>query len=246
MVDPTVTIEQLLGHTSGVGDYLDEDTLGDVDDYVVGLPVHRLASPPDYLPLLDGHPQRSAPGHRFAYNNGGYVMLSIAAEVAGAASFYDLVQERVLDRAAMADTGFVRSDQLPAGAAIGYLTDGRSNVLHLPVRGAGDGGAYSTLADMEALWRSLFAERIVPLPVVERLVEARSDVAADHRRYGLGFWLRPDRETVMLEGMDAGVSCRTSYDRSSSLTYTVISNTSSGAWPIVRYLEERLPSIADG
>jgi CubicO group peptidase (beta-lactamase class C family) len=98
---------------------------------------------------------------------------------ANSADCYDLVQERVLERAAMADTGFVRSDQLPAGAAIGYLTDGRSNVLHLPVRGAGDGGAYSTLADLEALWLSLFAERIVPPPVVEPLVEARSDVAAD-------------------------------------------------------------------
>jgi hypothetical protein len=146
----------------------------------------------------------------------------------------------------LADTGFVRSDQLPAGAAIGYLTDGRSNVLHLPVRGAGDGGAYSTLADLEALWLSLFAERIVPPPVVEPLVEARSDVAADHRRYGLGFWLPPDRETVMLEGTDAGVSCRTVYDRPLGLSYTVISNTSSGAWPMVRYLEERLPSIAEG
>jgi hypothetical protein len=146
----------------------------------------------------------------------------------------------------MADTGFARSNQLPAGAAIGYLTDGRSNVLHLPVRGAGDGGAYSTLADLEALWLSLFAERIVPPPVVEPLVEARSDVAADHRRYGPGFWLPPDRETVMLEGTDAGVSCRTVYDRPLGLSYTVISNTSSGAWPMVRYLEERLPSIAEG
>ena len=246
MVDPMVTIEHLLGHTSGVGDYLDEETIGDVDDYVMGLPVHRLASPVDYLPLLDGHPQQSAPGSRFAYNNGGYVMLSIAAEVAGAASFYDLVQERVLDRAAMADTGFVRSDQLPAGAAIGYLADGRSNVLHLPVRGAGDGGAYSTLADLEALWVSLFAGRIVPLPVVDRLTGAHSGATKDRRRYGLGFWLRQDRDTVMLEGMDAGVSCRTAYDQSSGLSYTVISNTSSGAWPIVRYLEERLPSVAAG
>ena len=244
-VDPVVTIEHLLGHTSGVGDYLDEETLGDVDDYVMGLPVHRLATPADYLPVLDGHPQRSAPGSRFAYNNGGYVMLSIAAEAAGAASFYDLVQERVLHPAAMADTGFVRSDRLPSGAAIGYLADGRSNVLHLPVRGAGDGGAYSTLADLEAMWVSLFAGRIVALPVVERLVEARTDVDAK-RRYGLGFWLRSDRETVMLEGMDAGISCRTVFDRSSSLSYTVISNTSSGAWPIVRYLDERLPRIAEG
>jgi hypothetical protein len=49
----------------------------------------------------------------------------------------------------------------------------------------------------------------------------------------------------MLEGMDAGVSCRTVYDRPSGLTYAVISNTSSGAWPLVRYLEERLPSLAE-
>lgn len=245
LVDPAVTIEHLLGHTSGVGDYLDEETLSEIDDYVMDLPVQRLAKPADYLALLDGHPQRSAPGSRFAYNNGGYVMLSIAAEVAGVASFYDLVQERVLHPAAMADTGFVRSDRLPANAAIGYLADGRSNVLHLPVRGAGDGGAYSTLADLDALWRSLFAGLIVPLAVVERLVEARSDVEKK-RRYGLGFWLRPDRDTIMLEGMDAGVSCRTAFDRSSGLSYTVISNTSSGSWPIVRYLDDRLLSIAQG
>jgi len=245
MVDSTVTIEHLLGHTSGVGDYLDEETLGDIDDYVMSVPVHRLAQPADYLQVLDGYPQRSAPGSRFAYNNGGYVMLSIAAEIAGRASFYDLVQERVLDPAAMAETSFARSDELPAGAAIGYLADGRSNVLHLPVRGAGDGGAYSTLSDLERLWQSLFAGRIVPLPVVERLVQPRSDVD-ERRRYGLGFWLRRDRDTVMLEGMDAGVSCRTVFDRSSGLSYTVISNTSSGAWPIVRFLDERLPSIAEG
>jgi CubicO group peptidase (beta-lactamase class C family) len=244
LVDPAVTIEHLLGHTSGVGDYLDEDELDDVDDYVMGLPVHRLAAPADYLPLLDGHPQRASPGSGFTYNNGGFVMLSIAVEVASGRSFYDLVQERVLDPAGMVVTGFPRSDRLPAGAAIGYLADGRSNVLHLPVRGAGDGGAYSTLSDLEALWQSLFAGRILPLPAVERLVAPRSVLPDGRHRYGLGFWLRPDRETVMLEGLDAGVSCRTVYDRPSGLSYTVISNTSSGAWPLVAYLDERLPVLA--
>jgi hypothetical protein len=46
--------------------------------------------------------------------------------------------------------------------------------------------------------------------------------------------------------MDAGVSCRTGFDRSSGLTYTVISNTSSGAWPLVNAIEDRLPALADG
>ena len=246
LVDDAVTIEHLLGHTSGIGDYLDEEVLGDVDEYAMALPVHLLASPRDYLPLLDGHPQRTAPGAAFAYNNGGYVLLSIAAELATGRSFYDLVEERVTRPAGMVDTDYPRSDRMPAGAAIGYLADGRSNVLHLPVRGAGDGGAYATVRDFETFWRSLFAGRILPMPAVERLVAPRIDVPSDSRRYGLGFWLRGDRDTVMLEGSDAGVSCRTAHDRPSGLTYVVISNVSNGAWPMVRLLEERLPSLAGG
>jgi CubicO group peptidase (beta-lactamase class C family) len=174
------------------------------------------------------------------------VLLSIAAELATGRSFYDLVDERVTRPAGMVDTDYPRSDRLPSVAAIGYLADGRSNVLHLPVRGAGDGGAYSTARDFETFWRSLFAGRILPLPAVERLVAPRTDVPAERRRYGLGFWLRGDRDTVMLEGSDAGVSCRTAHDRSSGLTYVVISNVSNGAWPLVRLLEDRLPSLAGG
>ena len=242
-VDAAVTIEHLLGHTSGVGDYLDEDVLTDIDAYVMTVAVHRLAEPTDYLLVLDGFPQRSAPGTTFAYNNGAFVMLSIAAEKATGRSYYDLVQERVLDPAGMSTTGFFRSDRLPPGAALAYLTDGRSNVLNVPVRGAGDGGAYTTVADLDALWDALFAGRILSLPLVEWMVAPRND-ASDGRRYGLGFWLRGDRDTVMLEGYDAGISCRTVHDRPSGLRYTIIANTSDGTWPLAAYLDERLPDLA--
>lgn len=131
-----------------------------------------------------------------------------------------------------------RIAELPAGTAIGYLADGRTNVLHLPMRGAGDGGVFSTARDLEAFWSALFDGRILPLPVVERLVAPRSDVPSERRRYGLGFWLVADRDMVMLEGMDAGISCRTAHDRSSGPTYAVIANTSSGAWPMARLLDE--------
>jgi CubicO group peptidase (beta-lactamase class C family) len=243
-VAPEVTIEHLLAHTSGVWDYLDEDVLTDTDEYVLGMPVHRLTAPADYLPLLGEQPQVRPVDHGFKYNNGGYVMLAVAVEVACGRSYYDLVQERVLDPAGMTSTGFWRSDQLPPGVAIGYLDDGRSNVLHLPVRGAGDGGAFSTIADLERLWQALFAGRVLPPAVVERMVTARNAEPDGGSRYGLGFWLRADRETVMLEGSDAGISCRTAFDRESGISYTVISNTSSGAWPIVRHLGERLPDLA--
>ncbi len=43
----------------------------------------------------------------------------------------------------------------------------------------------------------------------------------------------------MLVGSDAGVSFWSAHDPGSHDTYTVISNTSDGAWPIARLLSER-------
>lgn len=61
--------------------------------------------------------------------------------------FYDLVVERVFGPAGLVATAFLRADELPARAARGYLSpEGlRTNVLHLPVRGSGDGGVYDHL-----------------------------------------------------------------------------------------------------
>jgi CubicO group peptidase (beta-lactamase class C family) len=135
----------------------------------------------------------------------------------------------------------LRSDELPDRTALGYLPipgRSRTNVFHLPVRGSGDGGIYSTAADVSALWQSLFTGRIVPARWVAEMVRPRSDVPAQSKRYGLGFWLGQRGDAVILEGFDAGVSFRSVHDPRSALTCTVISNSSDGAWPITRRLEE--------
>src|SRR4029079_1443712 len=100
----------------------------------------------------------------------------------------------------------------------------RSNVFHLPVRGSGDGGIHTTLDDVAALWRALFAGRIVPLDVVAEMTRPRSDTGEGGKRYGLGFWLHPTSDAVILEGMDAGVSFRSVHDPGRRLTHTVCSN----------------------
>ncbi len=231
LIDDRVTIEHLLAHRSGIGDYLDEDTLDDPNAYVMPVPVHELATTEDYLAALDGHPQKFSPGERFAYCNGGYVVLALLAERASGVSFPDLVHERVCERAGLRDTAFLRSDELPGNAAIGYVGETRTNVFHLPVRGSGDGGIYSTLADVEALWRAFFAGGIVSSRFVEEMTRLRSE------RYGLGFWLEPDGAPC-LEGADAGVSFRSLHDPERRVTHTVISNTTDGAWPVARLLRE--------
>jgi CubicO group peptidase (beta-lactamase class C family) len=241
LIGDAVTVEHLLAHRSGIGDYLDETVL-EVTDYVMPVPVHELATTEKYLAMLDGHPTSFPPGERFAYCNGGYVVLALIAERASGAPFHDLVQSRVCEPAGMADTAFLRSDELPGRAALGYVSDDspRTNVFHLPVRGNGDGGIYSTAADMSSLWSAFFAGRIVSREWVAEMVRPRSDVPQESKRYGLGFWLHASSNVVMLDGSDAGVSFRSTYHPETSTTHTVISNTTEGAWSMVELLDERL------
>ena len=49
LIDDAVTVEQLLAHRSGIGDYFDEEVEHDLNDYVMPVPVHELASTEDYL-----------------------------------------------------------------------------------------------------------------------------------------------------------------------------------------------------
>jgi CubicO group peptidase (beta-lactamase class C family) len=152
-----VTVEHLLAHRSGIGDYLDETAGYKVDDYLLPVPVHTLVSSTDYVAVLEGHPQCFPPGERFAYNNGRFVVLALLAERAVGAAFVDLVRERVTDPAGMTDTAYLRSDALPERTALGYLhvAGNQSNVLHLPVHGSGDGGAYTTASDVHRMWSAL-------------------------------------------------------------------------------------------
>jgi len=204
LIDDRVTVEQLLTHTSGIGDYYDEDVHTAFEGYVLTVPAHELVTTEDYVGALDGFPQLFAPGERFKYCNSGYVVLALLAERRAGAPFHELVDEHVLEPAGMRDTAFLRSDALPGRAAFGYLADGRTNVFHLPVRGSGDGGVYSTLDDVDRYWA--FVGDRPPLGIA---------------------W----RDPLALVGADAGVSFRSEPGR-----FTVISNTSTGTWPVVRSL----------
>ncbi len=237
LIAAEVTVEHLLAHTSGIGDYVDEDEPVDVP---LKVPVSELVRTEDYLPALDGIPTKFPAGARFSYCNGGFVVLALIAERSAGAPFHDLVDELVCRPAGLSATSFLRSDELPGDAALGYLEDGRTNVFHVPVRGSGDGGAYTTVSDLRALWAAMFDGRIVEPGLLAEFTRPRNDVPKEGKRYGLGFWLHATGSGVLFEGYDYGVSFRSAHDPLTGLTYTVLSNTAAGAWPIVQRLDQLL------
>jgi len=248
LVDDSVTIEQLLAHTSGIGDYIDEDGDWDVDDYVFTVPVHTLTTAEAFLPALDGFPQKYPPGERFSYCNSGYMVLAVVLERATGQVFHDIVRRAVFGPAGLADTDYLRLDDLPGSAATGYLyAEGdQVNTLHLPVLGNGDGGAFSTAADLHRFWCALHEGGIVSPGTVATMIDPRWEVPDEGMRYGLGLWLHASGPATIIEGYDAGVSFRSTHIPASRTTVTVLGNTSEGAWPVIDVAADAVDRVMSG
>lgn len=247
LIDDGVTVEHLLAHTSGIGDYLDEDSDWEVSDYVLSLPVHTLTTAEAFLPMLAGHPQVFAPGERFAYCNGGYMVLAILLERATGSTYHDVVRRLVFEPAGLGHTGFLPLNALPADAALGYVHDEGDlvNTLHLPVLGNGDGGAFTTADDLHRFWLAFLDGRIVSSESVEEMTRPRHDVPSEGLRHGLGFWIHRKHPALVLEGYDAGASFRSTHLVGARTTVTVLGNSSEGAWPVISVLAAAIDEELD-
>ena len=247
LIAADVTVEHLLCHRSGIGDYLDEDTdldrvrLPDAgvgpragDDRGVRAGARRLPH------QVQGRGVRSPTATR------GMSCWRCSPSVPSGVAFHDLVHQRVCSPAGMHATAFLRSDALPGDAALGYvLVDGQwlSNVFHLPVRGTGDGGAFTTVDDVHRLWSALLGGQIVSEATVSEMLRPRSDRARKGRATASGCGWIPTVARCSCSAADAGASFASRHDPERRITYTVIANTADGAWPVtgdlVAHLDHR-------
>jgi len=245
LYSPEITLRQLLTHTSGIPDYYDEEEVTDYDGYKVAIPWSELCGPRDYIPVFPEGPMKFDPGERFSYSNGGYITLGIIIEEVSGSAFQDFVTHEVFERAGMARSGFFAMNRLPEQTAFGYIEgdDGwRTNVFDLPIIGASDGGAFSTAEDMTRLWDAFWSYELLSEATVTEFTRtySRAESEGDHVYYGHGIWLYDDGQSVREEyivGCDAGVSFRSGRNRATGLEITVLSNTTSGAWPILRAID---------
>lgn len=246
LIDDAVTVEHLLTHTSGIGDYLDEEVL-EVTDYVLGAPVHTVTTAESMIPMLDGFPQVSPPGEACVYHNGAFVVLGILLERLTGESFQDATDRLVLEPAGLRSTGYLRLDELPGTAAVGYLFDDgdRVNTLHLPVHGSADGGAFTTATDLHAFWRALVGGRIVGSDTVALMLRPRHELPDEFLWYGLGVYVHETGRAAGLVGGDAGVSFISTHLPELDTTLSVLGNSSEGAWPVAGFVSRAVNAWID-
>ncbi|MCP4141957.1 MAG: beta-lactamase family protein [Chloroflexi bacterium] len=227
-IDPDATILNLLTHTSGIFDYYDEEVIEDFDNFYVDIPWYNLHTPLDYLPLFTDQKMKFAPNARFSYSNGGFVFLGILIELITKMHYRDFIYDEVLKPAGMLNSGFFATNELPANTANGYQKDSqKTNIFNLPIRGAGDGGMYTTALDMQAFWSSYMSFDILKKELTENFLETQhhfDEVVG----YGCGIYKYLDNSCYLVIGSDAGVGFTSHHYPKSSLTISVLSNRTDG------------------
>ena len=245
---PDITIGHLLGHTSGIPDYFDEEQVEDFDNFSLSIPWYALKGPRDYLAVFPDESMKFAPGERFSYSNGGYILLGVVVEELAGMRYQDFVEQKIFWPIGMDRSGYFAFNKLPESTALGYVEEAqgwRTNIYNLPIVGASDGGAYTTVQDLATLWKAFWGYEILPKHLVEAYAQPRvkANAKRDDMFYGYGLWILEgagrNREEF-ITGADAGVSFRSRVKRADGLQSTVISNTSDGAWPILRVLDAAL------
>jgi CubicO group peptidase (beta-lactamase class C family) len=247
-IDPQATIAHLLTHTSGIFDYYDEEVILDFDNFFVDIPWYRLETPTDYLPLFNHKPPKFAPGERFSYSNGGYICLGIIIEKISGQIYRDFIQANVFTPAQMADSGFFALNQLPENIANGYKQtqngEYESNIYNLPIRGASDGGAYTTSLDLRKFWEALFNDRFLSQELTAQFSSPQVNVHPG-LDYGYGIYIFQENEVkeYFIEGGDAGVGFYSGYFPEKRLLINILSNKTNGEEEIREVIYDRLGQI---
>lgn len=208
-VGDSVTIHQLLNHTSGIYSYTNTSTFGQM----MGLAV----SQSDVLKSFADSSLQFKPGTHYAYNNSGYFILGMVIEQVTGKPFADVLQEYILDPLGMKNTGFNVVREIMPKRAMGYDQNYFTQFANRNVWNESSlstaGNMFSTVDDMLTWERGLMAEKIIsrkslelmfaPSTSIDSAEAAASDIDPQAMTsYGYGWFLG----TAPLHGTNERIS----------------------------------------
>ncbi|MBB6452674.1 CubicO group peptidase (beta-lactamase class C family) [Salirhabdus euzebyi] len=242
--DNHITVHHLLTHQSGIPDYFDEEIMDDYESLWKQVPMYLIRTGADFLPLFQNEKMMFNPGEKFHYNNAGYILLGLMVEKVSGTSFTEYVEQNIFKLCSMDTSGYFSLDYLPSNSALGYIDnrDGswRTNVYSIPIKGGADGGAFVTAFDMISFWEALFSRKLLSESYTNILLSPHAKVK-DGVHYGYGLWMNSKEDFIWkyhVMGYDPGVSFHSAYYPDRKTQTVILSNNSTGAFPVMKEIEE--------
>lgn len=176
-----VTIQQLLTHTGGTGDFFGPE-----------FDAHRLElkTLQDYVKLFGQRAPEFPPGSKWEYSNYGFLLLGVIIERVTGKNYYDYVSENVYKPARMTSTASLSEDEVVASRSVGYTRmdspELRPNTDTLPYRGTSAGGGYSTVEDFFRFATALTSHKLLNAHYTDLLTTGKVDTPRE-AKYAFGF-----------------------------------------------------------
>ncbi|MFE7564136.1 serine hydrolase [Kitasatospora sp. NPDC057500] len=184
----SITVRQLLNHTSGLFDYTEDPAIG--LDHATWLREGRWRSwtPQQLLAVANSHPPHFAPGAGWSYANTNYLLAGMIVERVTGHDWRREVERRIIDRLGLTGTSMpVHATGIRGPHAHTYLDlpGGPVDVTEMePSEMDAAGVGISTTADLGTFLRALLGGRLLPAPLLAEMLTVAP--ASGGAQYGLG------------------------------------------------------------
>lgn len=193
-----ITIHQLLTHTSGIPDYINDDkTFEDIS---------RLYHPLDYIiGRFKNKPLEFQPGTKYDYSNSGYVLLCYIIESVSKMKYQDYLSTYIFKLLGMNNTGYDDLKPLVKKRAQGYtIIDGKLYNVEYFDRSNLEGadGLFSTTGDLYKWDRALYTDKLVTKETLNKIFTPYPPA----KKYGYG-WVTDGVKMYHTGRMDGFYTC---------------------------------------
>lgn len=222
----TITIRELLNHTSGIPNYTD---LGDKFWSKSRLDL----SHQQLLYLFENEPLDFPPGTKWSYSNSGYYVLGMVIEKLSDESYADYLQKNLFDPLGLSHTYYCRNQPLIEHRAEGYATDAGHLVNDEPLSMTSPfsaGALCSTIGDLVRWTARLHGGRVVsPASYHEMTTPPKLPDGKDTGYgFGLGIGALNGHRRISHGGGINGFATYLSYYPDDRVTIVVLANTEGG------------------
>jgi CubicO group peptidase (beta-lactamase class C family) len=228
----SVTVEQLLTHTGGTGDFF-----GPEYEHHAG----ELRTPSDFIRLFGRRNALFAPGSRWGYSNFGFILLGAMVEELCGDRWQACLERSIFRVAGMTATSAMAS---PVDTALPLTGSAATGLKPLPYYvGLPAGGGYSTVGDLHRFAVALHQGALLDPAYLRMLTAPRVPAGDAQWSLGLRIALRNGEPCYGHRGSAPGVSADfAAYPRSGYLVVTLCNRGHPHAANAAEFVGARLPA----
>lgn len=191
-----ITIRQLLNHTAGIHDYLDEDTSAEWFESGIDS-IGQLKTDIDALQFIYNKPAYFAPGEGVKYSNSGYLLVGLILDAVLGEHHHNALRNRVLIPLGLNDTYYSGLENELGSSIPGYiLEDGEmvnTKAFYESV-GVADAPLVSTVSDLTSLLRAILTNESVVTDEMRDILIGQESIV--NTPYGFDFGLGLFKEII--------------------------------------------------